>query len=167
MFPNEKHEFSGGWRAAQKGGPAGCTTGQASGLHIKLGCRKRRAGGLPFTAGRPVRPFVPFCAPRRPALLSSVQPAENSRFSFGNTALQPARPAGPPISVIRFGLVACAIRKKGQFVMQSAYCSQRIGYSWPMLHVWYAIVFRFNSHLGNFPFVFFTTFHTVECLLRC
>jgi len=24
-------------RAAQKGGPAGCTTGQASGLHIKAG----------------------------------------------------------------------------------------------------------------------------------
>jgi len=24
-----------------------------------------------------------------------------------------------------------------------------------MLHVWYAIAFRFNSHLGDFPFVFF------------
>jgi len=30
-----------------------------------------------------------------------VQPAENSCFSIGNTALQPARPAGPPFSVIR------------------------------------------------------------------
>jgi len=29
-----------------------------------------------------------------------VQPAENSCFSIGNTALQPARPAGPPFSVI-------------------------------------------------------------------
>jgi len=28
------------------------------------------------------------------------QPAEVSRFSYGNTALQPARPSGPPISVI-------------------------------------------------------------------
>jgi len=35
VLPNEKHEFSAGWRAAQKGGPAGCTTGWASGLHIK------------------------------------------------------------------------------------------------------------------------------------
>jgi len=24
VLPNEKHEFSAGWRAAQKGGPAGC-----------------------------------------------------------------------------------------------------------------------------------------------
>jgi len=34
------------------------------------------------------------------AHLCSVQPAESSRFSFGNTVLQPARPTGPPISVI-------------------------------------------------------------------
>jgi len=33
-----------------------------------------------------------------------VQPAENSCFSIGNTALQPARPAGPPFSVIRICL---------------------------------------------------------------
>jgi len=37
VLPKEKHEFSEGWRAAQKGGPAGCTTGWASGLHIKAG----------------------------------------------------------------------------------------------------------------------------------
>jgi len=36
-FPNEKHEFSVGWQAAQKGGPAGCTAERASGLHIKAG----------------------------------------------------------------------------------------------------------------------------------
>ena len=30
------------------------------------------------------------------------QPAENSCFSFGNTALQPTRPVGPPFSVIQF-----------------------------------------------------------------
>jgi len=35
----------------------------------------------------------PFCAAR--------QSAENSCFSIGNMALQPARPAGPPFSVIR------------------------------------------------------------------
>jgi len=50
---NEKHEFSSGWRAAQKGGLAGCTTGRASGLHINLGCGKGRAGGLPFYAACP------------------------------------------------------------------------------------------------------------------
>ena len=37
VLPNEKHEFSAGWRAAQKGGLAGCTTGRANGLHIKAG----------------------------------------------------------------------------------------------------------------------------------
>jgi len=35
VLPNEKREFSAGWRAAQKGGPAGCTIRQASGLYIK------------------------------------------------------------------------------------------------------------------------------------
>ena len=34
-----------------------------------------------------------------------VQPAEDSCFLIGNTALQPARPAGPPFSVILQGLV--------------------------------------------------------------
>jgi len=37
VLPNEIHEFSAGWRAAQKGWPAGWTTGGASGLHIKAG----------------------------------------------------------------------------------------------------------------------------------
>jgi len=27
VLPNKKHEFSTGWQAAQKGVPAGCTTG--------------------------------------------------------------------------------------------------------------------------------------------
>jgi len=35
VLPNEKHELSAGWRAAQKSGPAGCITGLAGGLHIK------------------------------------------------------------------------------------------------------------------------------------
>ena len=117
MLPNEKHELSAGWRAAQKSGPAGCTQDwpvgctlrEASGLHIKLGCGKGQSGGLLFSAACPalfrspshrlfVQPIGPpfwlvFCAAR--------QPADSSRFSFGNMALQPARPAGPPISVIR------------------------------------------------------------------
>jgi len=35
VLSNEKHEFSAGWRAAQKGGLAGSTTGQASGQQGK------------------------------------------------------------------------------------------------------------------------------------
>jgi len=46
-------------RAAQKDGPAGCTTGQASGLHIQLGCGKGHAGGLPFP--QPAPPFSAVC----------------------------------------------------------------------------------------------------------
>jgi len=42
-----------GWRAAQKGGLAGCTTRQAIGLHIKLAYWKGRGGGLLFSAARP------------------------------------------------------------------------------------------------------------------
>jgi len=101
MLPNEKHEFSGGWRAAQKGGLAGYTTKQASGLHIKLGCGKGRVIGLPFSAVCPalfrsppdslfVQPAPVFCAVHHPA--------KSSHFSFGNMGLQPA---GPPISFIQ------------------------------------------------------------------
>ena len=67
-------------QAALQDGPAGCTLRRAAGLHIKLGCRKRRA----FSATCRIA-FL--CSPQaRP--LSFVQPAESSRFSFGNTALQ-------------------------------------------------------------------------------
>ena len=106
------------WRAAQKGGPAGCTTGWASELHIKLGCGKWRPAGCTLSwaaekGGPEGCPFLqlapPFSAARRTAFLCSTlarpyilcaaarQPAERSRFPFGSTALQPA---GPPISVI-------------------------------------------------------------------
>jgi len=88
-----------------------CTTGQASGLHIRqaggghseLVCGKGRTGRLLFFAARPFPQPAgpPFSAARRPALLSSVQPAKSSRFSFGNPALHSARPASPPITVIR------------------------------------------------------------------
>ena len=60
--------FPRGWQAAHKGGPAGCTTGRASGLHNTLGCGKGRAGGLLLSAtcpahfrSPPARPSV-FCA---------------------------------------------------------------------------------------------------------
>ena len=73
-------------RDAQKGGPAGFSAARRPRLCVQL------TGPL-------------CCAACRPALLcslfsawSSVQPAENSCYSFGNTALLPA---GPPFSVIR------------------------------------------------------------------
>jgi len=90
VIPDEKHEVFAGRQAALQGGPVGCTLRQPGGLHIKLGCRNGQAGGVPFIADRLfVQPAsLPFCAARRPALLSSVQPAENSCFSFENTALQ-------------------------------------------------------------------------------
>ena len=71
VFPNEKHEFFTGWRAAQKGGPAGCIQGglvgstlrRASRLHIyiKLVCGKGQPGVLPFSAAR----RSVFCAAHR------------------------------------------------------------------------------------------------------
>jgi len=67
MLPNEKHEFSTGWRAAQQNGPVGCT--------LSWPAEKGRSEGCPFLqpAGPP---------------LSFAQPAKISRFSFGNTTLQ-------------------------------------------------------------------------------
>jgi len=80
VFPNEKRELlagstenrRAGRRDAQKGGPA-----EKGGPE---GCRFLQPAP-PFSAG------PPFCASRRPALLSSVLPAKSSRFSFGNKAL--------------------------------------------------------------------------------
>jgi len=97
-----------GRQAALQDWPVGCTLRGASGLHIKLGCGKGRSGGLPFSAPRPALfrspPHRLFVQPAGPlSVLSSVQSADSSRFSFGNMALQPARGArstGPPISVI-------------------------------------------------------------------
>ena len=125
VFPNEKGELSGGWRAAQK------TAGRAGVLHRRQQggpacCTKRRSGGLRKRAGRvaekgslPSRPFLQpslLCSPQpafmcsplarlvvqpgAPPFCAARQPAEKSGFSFGNTALQPARPASPPFSVI-------------------------------------------------------------------
>ena len=76
-----------GRQAALHDGPVGCTVSWAA--------EKGGPESCPF-----LQPAPPFSAARRPALLSSVQSAESLRFSFRNTSFQPARPAGPPISVI-------------------------------------------------------------------
>ena len=36
-----------------------------------------------------------------------------------------------------------------------------------MLHVWYAIAFQFDSHLDDFPFVFFFFQNFPQCMLSC
>jgi len=96
-LPNEKHEFSTGWRAALKGVPAGCTIGRASGLHIKAGCTVSWAAEKDGLEACPfLQPVPPFSAARWNTFLCSlqarpsVQPAESSRFSFGNTARHPS-----------------------------------------------------------------------------
>jgi len=100
VLPNEKHQFSVGWRAAQKGGLAGCTTGRASGLHIKAGCtlswaaEKGRPEGCPF-----LQPTPHFSATCRTTFLCSplahpsvicaaCQPIESLHFT---ESLPPAR----------------------------------------------------------------------------
>jgi len=117
LFPNGKGEFSAGWPAA-----AHKTEVRTGGLHKKggpSGCGKGRGGLQKKAALQPVLFLSPAsCAARQTALMCSPlahplvqpagppccaarQPAENSCFSFGNTALQPARPAGPTFSVIQ------------------------------------------------------------------
>jgi len=95
VLPNEKHEFSAGWQAAQKGGPAGCTTGQASGLHIKLAYRKGQARGLPFSAVRPAL----FCNPPDHLIM---QPISLSKVRIFHLETQPSSRVGPTIRVIPF-----------------------------------------------------------------
>jgi len=53
-------------------------------------------------------PASPVVQPAGPLFSAARQPADNSCFSFGNTALQPA---GPPFSVIQFS-GSCFIEKK-------------------------------------------------------
>jgi len=78
VFPNEKRELSAGWRAAQKGGPAGCGKGRG-GLQKRVARRPALiCSPLAHPVVQPAGP--PFCAAR--------QSAENSCFSFGNTALR-------------------------------------------------------------------------------
>jgi len=56
MLPNEKHEFSTGWRAAQKGRPAGCAA-------LQNKATLRRTSGLQKCAGQRA---VLFCSPPHP-----------------------------------------------------------------------------------------------------
>jgi len=88
VLPNEKHEFSKGWQAAQKSGPAGCTTGRASGLHIKAGCTvswaaEKSGRRAALFRSPPARPSV-FCAASQPVHVFRLE----------------TRPAGPPINAI-------------------------------------------------------------------
>ena len=101
-FPwaGELHRMAGR-QAAQQDRPVGCT--------LSWPIENGGPEGRLFSQSAP-----PFSATRRTAFLCSPpdlpsvfsaarQSAESSCFSFGNTALQlarPSRPAGPPISVI-------------------------------------------------------------------
>jgi len=70
-----------GRQAALLDWPVGCTLRGASGLHIKLGCRKGRSGRLPAPPFFSARRTAFLCSPpARPSVLSSVQPADSSRF---------------------------------------------------------------------------------------
>jgi len=71
VFPNEKHKFR---RPAQKGSPASFST----------------AHQPAFMCSSLARPVL---QPAGPAFCAACQPVENSCYSFGNTALQPARPS--------------------------------------------------------------------------
>jgi len=73
--------------AAQKGGPAGCTAGRASGLHIKLGYGKGRAGGLLFSAARWT------------ALLFSPP-----KIHVFHLEIRPSSPPGPPALLLVLSL---------------------------------------------------------------
>jgi len=100
----KKHEFSAGWWATEKGGPAGYTTGRASGLHMKAGRQAAHLAWLQKRVGRraaffcsppcpfpqPTRP--PFCAACRPALLSSVQPASLLKIHVFHLETRPSSP---------------------------------------------------------------------------
>jgi len=100
-----------GQRAAEKGGPALCAAHRPT-----LMCSRQPAlcsppaysflqpSGLPCCALQTAGP--PFSTPsQQPFSITRVrQLAENSCFSIGNTALQPAWPTGSPFSDIRLAL---------------------------------------------------------------
>jgi len=59
----------------------------ASWLLIKLGCRKGQAGGMPFSPACPAFLYSPLARPS--VFCAACQSADSSRYSFGNTVLQP------------------------------------------------------------------------------
>jgi len=97
------------WRAggllhtSQKGGPAGCTKKAVHQAAEKSGadCRKGQPSGPSFSAAQLNVQTALMCSPLAhhvvqpagPPFCAARQPAENSCFSFGNSALQPARPS--------------------------------------------------------------------------
>ena len=97
VFPNEKCEFSAGWRVAQKteaekGRPAGCAKGWSGRLQKRTG-RPAEKGSPP---ARPfLQPSLMFGPPTgsscraacRPTLLCSSPDPGKFIFSYGNTAL--------------------------------------------------------------------------------
>ena len=120
-FPqaDELHRRAG-WQATQQDRPVGCTLGWSGGLHIRLAYGKGRAGGLPFSAARPAlfrnppdRLFVQPTGP--PFCLQCSLP----KVHVFHLETQPARPAGPPISVILDTLVLMQFKQKSQFVIQT------------------------------------------------
>ena len=119
VLPNEKYEFSTGWRAAQKGGPAGCTTGRVSGLHIKVGCTVNWAAEKGGPEGCPfLKPGPPFSAARWIAFLCGppfcllCSPPTRRKFTFFIWKHGP--PARPALQ-----LVLSTARRP------------RVGHSWP------------------------------------
>jgi len=61
---------------------------------------------MPFSPARRIA-FLYSPLARPSVFYAACQSADSSRFSFGNTVLQPARPAGPPISVIHLIFFFC------------------------------------------------------------
>jgi len=74
-----------------------CTTGRASGLHSKLVYRKGRAGGLPFSAARPVLFRSPpdrlLVQPDDPPFCLLCSPPKVHVFHLET---RPSSPPGPP-----------------------------------------------------------------------
>jgi len=60
----------------------------------------------------------------RIVIISARQWAENSCFSFGNTALQPARPTGPPFTVIQLNVRLVRKFKKHKTIRLVKYKNQ-------------------------------------------
>ena len=138
-------------RAAQK------TEGRAGRLHKKEVWRAAEKANPPAALFR----SPAYCAAHQPALMCSPlsgpavqpadplfcaarQPAENSCFSFGNTA---PSPPGPPFSVIRFTCVMCRVSSQ---------------YSWEVLGfnnqiVWNLIIMFYSASTSFVWMVFGST----------
>jgi len=82
-------------QATPQDGQVGCTLRRSGRLHIKLGCGKGQAGGLPFSAVRRTAFFVQPAGPLFCLVCSS--PPKIHLFCLET---QPFSPPGPPISVI-------------------------------------------------------------------